>query len=373
MCAMPATIGQLRTKVSDMQIGDYITCSFKAITSGSLGSFSNFGLKMSDVAGNPNYVECPYTGITSSTLYQMFYFIKAAKGLLISDRVIQNSINFDTLNTGKVIQGLPWDAGNIIPTMTSNIAPSGVVSSSSIYSASYDAWKAFDGDLMTYWYTATGTNTGWLAFDFGTPKIIKKYCIKKGSNSSSSEMPKNWTFEGYDSVTSTWEVLDTQTNQTSWVSGSSYNFLIKNNKAYQKYRINISANNGSTNLGLDKLEMMDTAGIIRSLTGGVAYVDANGNSSTTDAGKGAWPQNSEWDKFIVNFDSSKIQVGKTLDDVFHGSNISTWTQDTPILALTASTTRILRGGGATAKQFGWGPSSSSNTSQGFRPAFEYKE
>ena len=38
----------------------------------------------------------------------------------------------------------------LIPTMTSNTTPSGVASSSTDYSSSYQAWRAFDG-ASTEW------------------------------------------------------------------------------------------------------------------------------------------------------------------------------------------------------------------------------
>lgn len=72
------------------------------------------------------------------------------------------------------------------------------------------------------------------------------------------------------------------------------------------------------------------SGILRSLTGGVAYADANGNKSTTDLGYGAFPTNNEWDKYIVNFPQELIQNGKTLVDIWHHDMVWTIAQDTPV-------------------------------------------
>lgn len=112
---------------------------------------------------------------------------------------------------------------------------------------------------------------------------------------------------------------------------------------------------------------------VRSLTGGVAYADKNGNKSLTDQGYGAWPTNNEWDKYITNFPSQLIQSGKALDDVFHWSGIYTLCQDTPILQIASSSRRVNRGNIDSKGFLGILPTSNSGTSYGFRPTFEYKE
>jgi len=116
------------------------------------------------------------------------------------------------------------------------------------------------------------------------------------------------------------------------------------------------------------------SGIIRSLTGGVAYADVNGNKSTTDQGTGlTFPTINEFDKYILGFDQTKIQSGKTLADVFHHDVIKTWTQDTPIISIAASTNRVARGGTTGTNNFSYLSSSTANTTVGFRPVFEYQE
>lgn len=122
-------------------------------------------------------------------------------------------------------------------------------------------------------------------------------------------------------------------------------------------------------------------GIIRSLTGGVAYANEFGDSSTStvDGGYGAWPTINEWDKYIVSFPIDKIQTGKTLDDVFHWNRIWTWVQDTPINGLInpfgstsgSSGQRIVRGNDLVTRIAN--TPSNLSSERGFRPVFEYKE
>ena len=117
------------------------------------------------------------------------------------------------------------------------------------------------------------------------------------------------------------------------------------------------------------------SGIIRSLTGGVAYADENGNKSgNTNNFVGCFPSNNEYDKYITRFPVDKIQVGNTIDDVFHCKDIWSWTQNTPDIAVSASSTRIARRHvNGNDPRFSPSSSNTSNTSTGFRPVFEYQE
>lgn len=120
----------------------------------------------------------------------------------------------------------------------------------------------------------------------------------------------------------------------------------------------------------------DINGIIRSLSGGVAWADENGNISLTDKGFGGWPTNNEWDRYIVNFPSYKIQSGKTIDDVFHYNDAGTRCMETPVIGFGGATQtessqqRIFRRGN-TAIGRHW--SYLVMDTSGFRPVFEYKE
>jgi len=83
----------VRTTLASMAIGDCIVCRYTAL-SGAVGYFSDLGTSV--------LAEIPVSG--SATPDGTFYLIKVARGLLIADRVVQHSIPWNTLNTGKVIQ-----------------------------------------------------------------------------------------------------------------------------------------------------------------------------------------------------------------------------------------------------------------------------
>ncbi|MFF2016199.1 hypothetical protein [Paenibacillus sp. NPDC058177] len=158
---------------------------------------------------------------------------------------------------------------NLIPRMTSATTPSGKVTSSEYWDGGTSNWKAFDG-IQQYStspgvYTAWGTTktTGWLAYEFPTPRKISKYIIGYGDFVGTSEFgsqPKNWTFEGSNDDAN-WIKLDSQNNVTTWVKNTPKSYAFENNTAYKFYRINVSANNGSisqvVNLTIHELQMME--------------------------------------------------------------------------------------------------------------------
>lgn len=375
---VPATTGVLRTKITDMEIGDYIK-AFYTWNSISGALQANYpliqGIGKDAESGWPGG-EKPISGeATSPTESKFFYFVKVDKGLLIADRVCQHSISWDVLNAGKVIQGLPWDNGTIIPTMTSNTTPSGIVTASSIFRETWDGWRAFDKNKDTYWATASGILTGSLIYDFGSPKRISGYSLTN-VDLNNNVPPKDWTFDGWDEEKGEWISLDSKTDFNLWTNNlTKFNFLLQKSETYSKFRLNITKTNNGANIGITEMQIFESAGIIRSLTGGVAYADANGNSSTTDKGNGAFPVNNEWDKYIVNFPSDKIQDGKTLDDIFHINGVATWCQDTPSIIMPSSqaTARVARGH-TNIDGFGYNVSNIAiEPLSCFRPVLQYKE
>jgi hypothetical protein len=382
----PATTGQLRAKVSEMEIGDYISLRT------SFNSNTQAALKEMGWDSTNALPEVSVSGQVSGASLKLF-MVKVARGLLVSDRVIQHSISWDVLNSAKYIQGQYFNNGNIIPIMTSNTSPSGVASASSVASSQRGAYQAFDGKLLgannEVWYTTPGQTTGWLSYEFPSEARVTGYSVTCGSASdTSASSPKDWTFEGWNGTE--WVVLDSQNSQINWAEREKRIYLFSNKNDYIAYRINVSSNNGHTNyLSIGELEMFDTVGTIRSLTGGVAYADANGDKirdthPTNNSMFGAFPTNNEWDKYIVKFPQELIQSGKTIDDVFHCSGgVNTWVQDTVDTTLNApaglsgfiisSSGRIQRGDAGNPIRL-WGTESShSAVSIGFRPVFEYKE
>lgn len=146
---------------------------------------------------------------------------------------------------------------NLIPKMTSDLSEFGKASSSS--NTDRPSWKAFDGGLNYSSAWGTSAKTGWLAYEFTTPKAISKYVLNN-SGTWPEIFPNTWTFEAWDG--SDWVVLDSQSGVTAkdWVKNPEQSFTFENDNYYNKYRINVSLTNSTNNqinTAICELQMME--------------------------------------------------------------------------------------------------------------------
>jgi hypothetical protein len=276
------------------------------------------------------------------------------------------------LNAGKFIEGTPVIVNAIKP-MLSDTSSDGTASASH-FIVGYEAWKALDASASTTWVSGAVAGNVWLKFDFTVDKIINAYNITGATSGSDlPSYPKNWTFEGSSNGID-WVVLDTKINQPAWLSGEKKSFYFNNNIAYKQYRINISANHGgSHNAMLFSFEMYNDfeTMFIRSLSGGVAYADANGLISNTDKSLGCFPTVNEWDKYIVKSTlNDKITAGD--NNVWNWNGVFSWVAETIAIALGTNAMRVIRGNNSAIK-FSWTASATSNSIHGFRPVLIFKE
>lgn len=123
---------------------------------------------------------------------------------------------------------------NLIPTMTSNTAPSGEASSSTV-SSSGPAWKAFDKTNAT-WLAADNAVPVWLQYKLATAKTARAYGIKSGKGSRS---PKSFELLGSNDGSS-WDTLDSREN-VIWASFQTKRWLVTTPASYLYYRLNITA------------------------------------------------------------------------------------------------------------------------------------
>lgn len=171
---------------------------------------------------------------------------------------------------------------SLIPTMTSNTAPSGVASASSEYGTGYEAYRAFNGQdssASNYWTTSAGNTTGWLKYQFPVAKIVRGYGIVP-YNVDVSYSPGTWTFEGSNNNTD-WTVLDTRTNVGGWFASTQQYFSISNTAAYTYYRINVTANKGATLLVIGELRLFGYGEPVHRWKLTENANDANGKDSST--------------------------------------------------------------------------------------------
>ena len=144
---------------------------------------------------------------------------------------------------------------DFVPTMTSNTAPSGVITVSSVYTATYDGWKAFDDNTAssTAWLSANGATTGWIKYEFASQKDVVKYSIQ-GTNVP-GRSPSSWTLQGSNDGVN-WTILDTQSSQTNWGIDEVRKYNVSNPGSYKIYKLDITGNNGGGD-GLNDIAILE--------------------------------------------------------------------------------------------------------------------
>lgn len=360
---VPATTGSFKTNILDMAIGDYIAFKYTA-SSEAAGTFSDFGAALAAAQAN----EIPATGAAAPNGYA--YALKVAPGLLICDRVLQHSISHDVLNTAKLIQGKDLSEVQLVPIMTSDTSPSGVVSASSVYDARFRAYVAVDGNESTEFCTANNSGNSWWMYEFSQDKVVNFF--KYTTINSLYSIPNHIKITGITAAgveTTLYENLATGSPQR-------FSCYFQNGISYKKYRINFYEATNYVQCNI----LLGFQVNVRSLTGGVAFMGADGLPKLTDAGLGAWPPVNEWDKYIVGSNlGGKITAGD--DNVWHWSGRLSITQETPIngmICAAGSGSNVYRIDRSYSTSFDlktpyFNPSSAAYPAHGFRPVFEFLE
>ncbi len=192
---------------------------------------------------------------TTTTLNTMM--VNSANEDLFS---IQNNgnVGVGTQNPRGLLDVISYASSTYPPTMTSNSTPSPYVASASTeVSASYAAWKAFNGSFTTdNAWIASGT-TGNLTIDFGSgnAQTIIGYMLRPWTTVTTA--PKTWTILGSNTGAFAGEqtTLDTQTNAPTWTTYEIRRYSFTNTTAYRYYRINITVNEGHASyVGIGQLK-----------------------------------------------------------------------------------------------------------------------
>jgi hypothetical protein len=137
--------------------------------------------------------------------------------------------------------------------------------------------------------------------------------------------------------------------------------IIYNNKIY------ILFGESTTNYQIRMKKFNDIC-LLRSISGGNAYINPATDISSVDYLLGCFPTTNEWDKYIVNSDlNSKIVKGD--NNVWNWSGISTICRDTPAIIIAANNYRTIRGNNTVLK-FTNAVTSLGNTTYGFRPVLQ---
>jgi hypothetical protein len=176
------------------------------------------------------------------------------------------------------------------------------VATSSTNFAADPASKAFDGSAATWW-TTNAVSTGWLRAELASAAVLTAYAIRRRDDIPNRN-PNTWTFEGSNDGSS-WTTLDTQTGITWPTAGETKDFTFANSTSYLYYRLNVTANNGDTYMGLAELVLrkaIDSSGSSRHgihvgpsavpatslLTSDAQQATTFGSTSRTEVPHGTW-------------------------------------------------------------------------------------
>jgi hypothetical protein len=151
-----------------------------------------------------------------------------------------------------------FSAALLAPAMA-NLAFSGTATASFNQESNLEgAYKAFDSNPGSKWF-GWNAATGWLQYDFGAgnEQVVKRYTIN--SADVAARDPKDWNFLGSQDGSS-WTTLDSQSNQSFAIRMQQNTYPIGNTTAYRYYRLDITANNGSTGVAIAELGMWSDSG-----------------------------------------------------------------------------------------------------------------
>jgi hypothetical protein len=317
------------SSLDNMTIGDCIPCRYTATSSGSVGYFSELG--------TCTITEIPTTG--TATPDGLFYFIKVDNGLLIADRIVQTNISWNALNTAKMIEG--WTANNL--QTDTDFIPSSI----SVWGNLNGTFTRIGKNSCTIISNTEGTNSSYgISVQIPGNALYLKFMI----NSISSKMTayfygatsnnNNYSIIGVDS-TGIYCPL-TSGSKLSIYNGSTINkqiSIIINTTDSMAYCIidgNVISKNvevrsggaitngyymaywtpsstlqnisfvygllGMVSKGIEQLLINASDFKIRSMSGGNAHQDSNGNFSLTNYELYGWPNNNEWSKYILQSD-----------------------------------------------------------------------
>ncbi|MBW7474082.1 hypothetical protein K0T92_04955 [Paenibacillus oenotherae] len=193
----------------------------------------------------------------------------------------EEKLKFVFKDGSNIYQLIAESKDNIIPKMTSAVAPSGEVFASYYYGTTYEPYRAFNQNAGSFWDGANGTPPYTIGYKFNNQKIIRMYAVK-GSANAVNYSPKDWQFQGSnDGVNYT--TLDTITSAV-WTASEKKIFPIANTDPYLYYRLNITASNAAYPQ-IDEIEMMENTDgewlLIGAETVTAAMIDLYGISDFT--------------------------------------------------------------------------------------------
>ena len=214
-----------------------------------------YGVWLVDVGGEPSPLLLPFspirnvtnpTGITTVGVNNLTsvsgvvdgYRVLSFSNYLweITDQRLRNILSY--VLPPESLDGASNPSTNYAtPPMTANNAPAPyVANASSLYSAGYEYYRAFNRSTGDFWHSVSGLPQ-WLSIDLGFPKLINKYKI---ACRSGDHIPYDWLFQGSND-NSSWVTLQSVTDAT--YGGDLWNpsfYTFTATTAYRYYRFYVT-------------------------------------------------------------------------------------------------------------------------------------
>lgn len=136
----------------------------------------------------------------------------------------------------------PAARGSATPVMTSNVLPSGTVTSTGGGAAAY---QLFDLDKTQY-VNLSGGSSGYAQYDFGlgVSKVVDAYWLTANEGAANNgDTPTQWQMQGSNNGTD-WTTLDSRQSQSNWTGSETRFFEFDNVVAFRYYRLLFSGGGG---------------------------------------------------------------------------------------------------------------------------------
>ena len=225
--------------------------------------------------------ECVAAGTLSSTLSQGDADYRAG---LIATGLAEDALSCTTTytSTQTVCIDCVSSGGNInlVPQMTSNTTPSGVVSGSYVQGMNNN-WRAFDRNAATFTTTVTGN---WIAYQFSSAQRIGSYAITNGASGTiHPAYPESFKLEGSNDAVA-WTLLDWKT-AVAWslTANQRQEFTISNAVAYTYYRITFINTLDEAKIVAIELIGPETIQICRTATASSIYSQGDADTKASEA------------------------------------------------------------------------------------------
>lgn len=147
---------------------------------------------------------------------------------------------------------------DLVPEMASNSQGGYVLTSSSIYSADFVPYQAFDKNKHSIsdstFATADGTTTGWIQIEFPQKEIVTEFSLQARAMELASGRTNFIDFQLLGSNDGTnFNTLFSITDEPAWSAGEIREYELTSKNRYKYYRLNVSKSSGTSYVDIQEI------------------------------------------------------------------------------------------------------------------------